>query len=138
MIYLSLFTVSFLAATILPASSELTLATLLSTKDYNSLALLSSASIGNILGAVVNWCLGFYLLRHIKKKCFPFNQSQIDKASSWFKKFGIWSLLFSWLPIVGGSLTFMTGIIKIRFLIFLILVSVGKLRKYIFLYYLLN
>ena len=75
MIYLSLFAVSFLAATILPASSELTLATLLSTKDYNSLALLSSASIGNILGAVFNWCLGFYLLRHINKKWFPFNQS---------------------------------------------------------------
>lgn len=131
MIYLSLFAVSFLAATILPASSELTLATLLSTKDYNSLALLSSASIGNILGAVFNWCLGFYLLRHIKKKWFPFNQRQIDKASSWFKKFGIWSLLFSWLPIVGDPLTFVAGILKIKFLIFFILVSVGKVLRYL-------
>ena len=118
MIYLSLFTVSFLAATILTVSSELTLAGLLSDNGYNGLALLITASIGNILGSAINWFLGFYLLKHINKKWFPFNQSQIDKASSWFQKFGIWSLLFAWLPIVGDPLTFVAGILRIRFSIF--------------------
>ena len=70
-------------------------------------------------------------MRHINKKWFPFNQSQIDKASSWFKKFGIWSLLFSWVPIVGDPLTFVAGILKIKFLIFFILVSVGKVLRYL-------
>jgi membrane protein YqaA with SNARE-associated domain len=118
MVYLSLFSVSFLAATILPVSSELTLIGLLSTTDYNSLALLSSASFGNILGSIFNWLLGFYLLKHVNKKWFPFNQSQIDKASHWFQKFGVWSLLFAWVPVMGDPLTLAAGILKIRFSIF--------------------
>ena len=138
MIYLSLFGVSFLAATILPASSELTLAGLLGTKDYNALALLISASLGNILGSVFNWFLGFYLLQSINKKWLPLNQTQINKASIQFQKFGLWSLLFAWLPIVGDPLTFVAGILKIRFYIFLALVSVGKIARYFFIFYLIN
>ena len=138
MIYLSLFLTSFLAATILPVASELTLVPLLSTKYYNGLGLLSSASFGNILGSIFNWILGFYLLNHVNKKWFPFNQIQIDKASIWFKKFGIWSLLFAWLPIIGDPLTFVAGILKLRFSVFLFLVSIGKVGRYIFLYYLVN
>jgi|TARA_B100001093_G_scaffold216504_1_gene207737 membrane protein YqaA with SNARE-associated domain len=137
-IYLSLFVVSFLAATILPASSELTLAGLLGTKDYNALALLISASLGNILGSVFNWFLGFYLLQSINKKWLPLNQTQINKASIQFQKFGLWSLLFAWLPIVGDPLTFVAGILKIRFYIFLALVSVGKIARYFFIFYLIN
>ena len=138
MIYLSLFVVSFLAATILPASSELTLAGLLTTKDYNASALLISASLGNILGSVFNWFLGFYLLQSINKKWLPLNQTQINKASIQFQKFGLWSLLFAWLPIVGDPLTFVAGILKIRFYIFLALVSVGKIARYFFIFYLIN
>jgi|TARA_B110000967_G_C18356091_1_gene303647 membrane protein YqaA with SNARE-associated domain len=135
MIYFSLFIVSFLAATILPASSELTLVGLLATRDYNALALLSSASFGNILGSAFNWCLGFYLLKKIKKKWLFFNQNQIDKASSQFQKYGVWSLLLAWVPIVGDPLTFVAGILKIRFSIFLILVSIGKIGRYFFIFY---
>ena len=68
MIYLSLFAFSFLAASILPISSELTLVSLLSSGNYNSLALLFSASLGNILGSVLNWFLGYYLIKHVNKK----------------------------------------------------------------------
>lgn len=138
MIYFSLFTVSFLAATILPVSSELTLAGLLSSPDYNGLTLLICASFGNITGSVFNWVLGIYLLKHINKKWVPFSQSQIDKASLWFKKFGVFSLLFAWVPIVGDPLTLVAGILKIRFFVFLILVSVGKIARYSFLYYLIS
>ena len=138
MVYFSLFTVSFFSATILPASSELTLVGLISTKDYNALTLLLSASFGNILGSTFNWFLGFNLLLFVKKKWFPFNQNQIDKASKWFKKFGLWSLLFSWAPIVGDPLTLVAGTLKVRFSIFLFLVSVGKIGRYSALYYLMN
>ena len=138
MIYFSLFTVSFLAATILPVSSELTFAGLLSSYDYNGLILLIFASFGNILGSVFNWVLGIYLLKHINKRWFPFSQRQVDKASLWFKKFGVFSLLFAWLPIVGDPLTLVAGILKIRFFIFLILVSAGKIARYSFLYYLIS
>ena len=138
MIYLSLFAVSFLAASILPISSELTLVSLLSSENYNSLALLFSASLGNILGSVLNWFLGYYLIKHINKKWFPFSQLQIDKTSYWFRKFGIWSLLFVWVPILGDPLTITAGILKIHFFLFLALVSLGKIARYFFLYYLIN
>jgi len=137
MVYFSLFTISFLAATILPASSEITLASLFLTNNFNALGLFLSASFGNILGSVFNWFLGFYLLFYTSKSWFPFNQIQIDKASKWFKKFGIWSLLFAWVPIVGDPITLVAGILKIRFSIFLFLVSLGKISRYFFLYYFL-
>ena len=134
--YLSLFFLSFLAATLVPTSSELTLAALLSTNNFNSLGLLATASFGNILGSVVNWLLGFYLFKYINKKWFPFNEKQVASASKWFNKFGVWSLLFAWLPIIGDPLTFIAGILRIRFLLFLVLVAVGKIARYYFIYYL--
>lgn len=136
--YFFLFLLSFLAATIFPFSSEITLVSLLSTGNYSSLLLISIASLGNIFGSVFNWFLGFYFLRHINKKWFPFKESQINRTSNWFKKFGIWSLLFAWVPIVGDPLTFVAGILKINFLLFLILVAAGKISRYLFIFYLAN
>ena len=130
MVYISLFAISFLAATILPVSSELTLAGLINTKDYNTIALLSSASLGNILGSVLNWTLGFYLLKYINKKWLPFKKNQVNVASERFNKFGVWSLLFVWVPIISDPLTFVVGILKVNF--FLDLVCVGKISRYFF------
>ena len=138
MIYLTIFTISFLAATILPISSELTLAGLIKTSNYNDLALVSFASLGNVLGSAFNWLLGFYLQNYTNEKWFPFKQSQINKASSWFQKIGIWSLLFAWVPVIGDPLTLVAGILRIRFSIFLFFVSLGKISRYFFLYYLIN
>ena len=138
LIYLSLFTISFLAATILPLSSELMLASLIVTSNYDSLLLLVVASFGNVLGSVFNWVLGYYLLKYLTKKWFPFKKNQIDLASRWFKKFGLWSLLFAWVPIIGDPLTVVAGILRVKFFIFLILVSIGKISRYFLFYYLLN
>ena len=134
--YLLLFFLSFLAATLIPTSSELTLAALLSTNNFNSLVLLATASFGNILGSVFNWLLGFYLFKHINKKWFPFNEKQVVSASKWFNKFGVWSLFFAWLPIIGDPLTFIAGILRVRFLLFLVVVAIGKIARYYFIYYL--
>ena len=81
MIYLSLFTISFLAATVLPFSSELTLAGLIATSNYDNSFLLIVASLGNVLGSVVNWALGFYSRNLTKKKWFPFKETQIERSS---------------------------------------------------------
>jgi len=137
-VYFFLFLTSFLAATIFPLSSELALISLLKSGSYNSFLLISSSSTGNILGSVFNWFLGFYLLKYINKKWFPFKTNQINVASKRFNKFGIWSLLFSWLPVVGDPLTLIAGILRINFLLFLILVSVGKIGRYLFVYYVVN
>jgi membrane protein YqaA with SNARE-associated domain len=137
-VYLSLFFISFLAATLVPTSSELILIGLITTNNYNPVLLLASASFGNILGSAVNWILGFYFYKLINNKWIPFNPKQVDAASQRFRKFGIWSLLFAWLPIVGDPLTFIAGILKINFILFLALVSTGKIIRYVFIYFFIN
>ena len=138
MIYLSLFFISFLAATILPFSSELTLAGLISTSNYDNLLLLVFASFGNVLGSVFNWGLGFYSRNLTTKKWFPFKETQIERSSKWFSKFGKWSLLFAWVPIVGDPLTFVAGLLRVRFLDFIILVAIGKVSRYLIIFYLMR
>jgi membrane protein YqaA with SNARE-associated domain len=137
-IYLSLFAISFLAATILPFSSELSLATLIATSDYDNLLLLTVASFGNILGSLVNWALGSYSRNLTTKKWFPFKETQIERSSKWFKKFGKWSLLFAWVPVIGDPLTLVAGILRVKFIDFIILVAIGKVSRYIFVFYLIG
>ena len=138
MIYISLFLISLLAATILPFSSEVTLATLIASSNYNNLSLLIFASLGNILGSVVNWVLGFYSRNLATKRWFPFKDKQIKKSSSWFNRFGKWSLLFAWVPIIGDPLTLVGGLLRVKFIEFLILVTIGKVSRYIVIFYLLS
>ena len=138
MIYLSLFAISFLAATILPFSSELTLAGLIATSNFDNLLLLIVASFGNILGSVVNWVLGFYSRNLTTKKWFPFKETQIERSSKWFRKFGKWSLLFAWVPVLGDPLTLVAGILRVKFIDFIILVAIGKVSRYLIVFYLIG
>ena len=138
MIYLSLFGISFLAATILPFSSELSLAGLISTSNFDNSLLLIAASLGNILGSILNWFLGLYSRNFTSKKWFLFNEIQITRSSKWFEKFGKWSLLFAWVPILGDPLTLVTGLLRVRFLDFIILVAIGKVSRYLVVLYLIG
>ena len=135
MIYLSLFTVSFLVATIIPFGSEMYFATLLATGNYISLLLLIAAATGNILGSVFNWIFGYYAAYFLKKKWFHINQNQVDKATNFFLKYGKWSLLFAWVPLVGDPLTFVAGTLRYSFYSFLLLVSIGKIGRYLVIYF---
>ena len=137
MIYLSLFSISFFAATILPFSSELTLAGLIATSNYDNLLLLIVASFGNVLGSVVNWVLGFYSRIFTTKKWFPFKDKQIENSSKWFNKLGKWSLLFAWVPVIGDPLTLAAGLFRVKFIEFAILVTIGKFSRYFLIYYLI-
>ena len=138
MIYLSLFAISFLAATILPFSSELTLAGLIATSNYDNLLLLVTASFGNVLGSILNWTLGFYSRNLTTKKWFPFKDKQLESSSKWFNKFGKLSLLFVWIPIVGDPLTLVACLWRVRFLDFIILVAIGKVSRYLVIFYLMS
>ena len=135
MIYLPLFVVSFMVATIIPFGSEMYFATLLALDNYNSLLLLIVASTGNILGSVFNWICGYYATYFIQKKWFPINQNQINKATNFFLKYGKWSLLLAWVPFIGDPLTFVAGTLRYSFLPFLLLVSIGKIARYLVIYF---
>jgi len=135
--YFQLFIISFLAATILPLSSELVLSTMLLTDSFDKYLLLVVASFGNILGSSVNWYLGKKILIFKNKKWFPANERQIAKGEIYFKKYGIWSLLLAWVPIIGDPLTVVAGILRVKFFTFLLLVSISKISRYIFLIFII-
>ncbi len=136
--YLTLFFISFFAATVLPVSSELTLFGMLMLGSYSTFFLLLFASFGNILGSCVNWYLGVHFIQFKYKRWFPFSKKKIEKTSFWFQKYGYWSLLFAWIPFVGDPLTFVAGTAKVNFVKFLFLVSIGKISRYFFIIYFLN
>ena len=127
--YLTLFSIAFLAATILPFSSEVVLVGLSATSG-EKIPLLVVASFGNVLGSSFNWELGKYTRNLETKKWFPFSTNQLQKASNWFTKYGKWSLLFAWLPVIGDPLTFIAGVVRMRFVPFLVLVTIGKVSRY--------
>tara|TARA_B110000116_G_scaffold176909_1_gene153114 strand:+ start:740 stop:1141 length:402 start_codon:yes stop_codon:yes gene_type:complete len=123
-----------MVATIVPFGSEAFLVSLILIDKYNIFILLFAASLGNILGSVFNWICGYYSIYFIRKKWFPISKKKMDKASFYFKKYGKWSLLFSWVPFIGDPITFVAGSFKYSFLPFLILVSIGKTGRYIVVY----
>ena len=127
--YLALFSSAFLAATILPFASEALLFALLR-EGGHALALLAVATAGNTLGSVVNWWLGRYLLRFRDRRWFYFKPAQIERAQRWFQRYGFWTLLMAWAPIVGDALTLIAGVMKVRLPLFLLLVGIGKGARY--------
>lgn len=129
MVYLSLFTAAFLAATIVPFYSEFALAGA-QLAGHNSALIWLVATAGNTLGSVVNWLLGLGIEKYKDRRWFPFKPEQIERAQRWFQRFGIWSLLLAWAPVGGDALTLVAGIMRVRFLPFLLLVAAGKGARY--------
>lgn len=130
MIYLSLFFVAFVSATLFPLGSEALLVYDI-TQGYNLYLLLLFATLGNVLGSLVNYILGLKGEQYLEKKGH-LKKEKIEKYSKYFKKYGAFSLLFSWLPIVGDPLTFVAGILKYNWKYFLILVTIAKFSRYLF------
>ncbi len=134
--YLSLFVSAFLAATLLPFSSEVLLATYVLSGEYNLMWLWIWATLGNVTGSVVNWVLGRYFIQLVARSRFLFSQSEIDKAQDLFLKYGVWTLLLAWLPVVGDPLTFIAGVFRVPILLFIVLVFLGKGSRYFVVIYL--
>lgn len=128
-VYFSLFISGFLAATLLPALSELALGALV-VAGHSPFGLWAAASIGNTLGACTNWLIGKYLRRFEDHQYFPISKKRLEQADILFNHYGKWSLLLSWLPVIGDPLTLIAGTTKLKFSIFLTLVAVGKGLRY--------
>jgi membrane protein YqaA with SNARE-associated domain len=129
--YSSLFAVAFLAATLLPAQSEAVLAGLLALGGEPWWALLAVATAGNTLGAVVNWMLGRGLERFQKQKWFPATAAQLASAQIYYRRWGRWCLLLSWVPLIGDVFTVVAGVLRERLWVFVPLVAAGKLGRYL-------
>ncbi|WP_012069180.1 YqaA family protein [Marinomonas sp.] len=128
--YLFIFLVSFLSATILPLGSEGLLLYYANDATLSVFHLWIWASLGNTLGGLTNWFLGLYLVRFEHKKWFPMKASTRQKAELFFNKYGIWSLLFTWLPVVGDGIALVSGVLRTPIWYFLPLVLIGKAARY--------
>lgn len=127
--YLSLFFTALVAATILPAYSEVVFGGLI-IEGYSPLWLWFWATLGNTLGAIINGILGRQIDRLRGRRWFPFSERQLEKARARFNRYGQWSLLFGWLPIVGDPLTLVGGVMRVPWLNFVVLVVLGKGMRY--------
>ncbi|TCB52051.1 DedA family protein [Acinetobacter sp. ANC 4779] len=134
MSYALLFISAFGAATLLPLQSEGVLLALLAGGSHSVIGLLFFASLGNILGSCVNWWLGFQIEHYKDKKWFPVSAQQMLKAQGIYQKYGYWSLLLSWVPIIGDPITLIAGLLRQNFWRFLGIVSIAKVGRYLFIY----
>ncbi len=130
-VYVGLFAAAFLAATIIPAQSESVLVALLAQRSHSAWALVAVASVGNVLGSVVNWWLGRGLERFKGRRWFPVSEVGLAKAQARYARYGRWSLLLSWVPIIGDPITVAAGVMRERFLIFVTLVGIAKTLRYV-------
>ena len=130
-VFTGLFVAAFLAATIVPFSSEVTLATALTTSGLSWPALIAVASAGNVLGSVVNWYLGRALSNERSTRFMRIERKSLARAEGWYHKYGRWSLLLSWAPIIGDPLTIVAGFMREPLRFFIPVVIVAKTGRYL-------
>lgn len=130
-VYAGLFLTAFVAATILPMQSEAALVGLLLLDAQPVWLLVTVASVGNVLGSVVNWLLGRFIEHYRDYRWFPVKPAALDRAGTWYRRYGKWSLLLSWMPIIGDPLTVAAGVLREPFPVFLLLVAIAKIGRYL-------
>ena len=128
--FFGLFVAAFLAATILPLSSEVVLSALL-LNGGSPIGFVTVATVGNVLGSLTNYGLGYWAGPKVAKKWLKISEEKFIRAERRFEKYGLVSLCFAWVPVVGDPITVVAGILRIRLAWFVLLVTAGKLLRYI-------
>ena len=98
--------------------------------DLPVLALVAVASLGNVLGSVINWFLGRSLERYGARRWFPVSPEKLERARRWYGRYGRWSLLASWVPVIGDPITLVAGVLREPLPTFVLLVSIAKIGRY--------
>jgi membrane protein YqaA with SNARE-associated domain len=129
--YLGLFVVAFGAATLLPLQSEAVLIGMLVSGSYSTAWLLVVATAGNVLGSVANWWVGRSIERFRNKHWFPISPRHLDKAQNTYRRFGHWSLVLCWVPIIGDPITIVAGVMRESLWRFLLIVTLVKTTRYL-------
>jgi membrane protein YqaA with SNARE-associated domain len=111
--------------------SETALAGLLLTESFPPATLIAVASVGNVLGSVANWLIGRGIERFRGRKWFPVGPTMLERAMKWYHRYGRWSLLLSWVPVVGDPLTVVAGVLREPFWSFIAIVAIAKISRYL-------
>ncbi len=132
--YLNLFILSFLASTVLPLGSEALVVALIY-QGFSPFTVIMVATIGNYLGSCTTYYLGLKGRPVLEKYLSP-SPEKLEKSEKLFKKYGIYTLLFTWVPGVGDAITMVAGLTQLPFRSFSILVFLGKFGRYFAIAYL--
>ena len=128
--YTTLFLLSFLASTLLPLGSEWLLILMLA-KGYPLVATVLTATAGNTLGAFTTYLVGVYGGRWLIERVIRVSAEQQEQAHEYYRRYGTFSLFFSWLPVIGDPLCLVGGMMRVNFWLFTLLVASGKLLRYV-------
>lgn len=128
--YPALFLSALAAATLLPLQSEAVLVVLLLGGAHTTWVLLAVATFGNVLGSWINWLLGRSLEHYRQRRWFPVSEARLQQAQAWYARYGRWSLLLSWMPVIGDPLTLVAGVMREPLWRFLLIVTMAKAARY--------
>lgn len=127
---LGLFATCLAAGSIVPIPSEAAFVALLLGSDFAPWTLLATSTTGNVTGSTINWLIGRGAARLAGRRWFPVSAKALDRGRSWYHRYGRWSLLMSWIPIIGDPLTITAGVMREPLWSFLLIVSVAKFARY--------
>ena len=127
---LGLFVAAFIAATLIPFQSEAIFVALQVTEVASVVTLIVVASIANTLGAFINYAIGAKIEQYHDHRWFPLNPDKLARAQGWYARWGKWSLLLSWMPVVELT-TVIAGTLRTPLWQFAVLVGVAKTARYI-------
>ena len=127
--YSGLFVLSFLASSLLPVGSEWLLVLML-IKGNDPFATVIVATIGNYLGSCTTWAIGIWGGPLLVRRILRIDPATEEAAVRFYRRYGVWSLLLSWMPIIGDPICLVGGILKVDFTRFSLLVFTGKLVRY--------
>ena len=123
---------AFLAATFLPGTTEVVLLGLIAAADIEPWLLVTVASFFNVLGSAVNFGIGHYLERFRSSRLMPVSPKRLAQGQAWFQRYGVWSLLLSWVPLVGDALPLVAGLMRANPWVAFPLIAIGKTARFVF------
>ncbi|MEI6614931.1 MAG: YqaA family protein [Chrysiogenales bacterium] len=124
-----MFGLSFLASTLIPLGSEWLLAVMLM-NHHDPVMTVAVATLGNTLGALSTWAIGMVGGPFLRRRILRIDAAAEESAKRFYRRYGVWSLFFSWLPFIGDPLCLAGGIFKVGFGRFSLFVFIGKLARY--------
>ncbi len=128
--YVALFVSAFTSATLLPGSSEAVLLGFMVAGVGDPFTLVIVAIVGNVLGSILTWAMGRYAAEFRDRRWFPVSAAQYDRAETWYARYGKWTLLMAWVPVIGDPLTVVAGAMRARLALVIVLVGLGKTARY--------
>jgi membrane protein YqaA with SNARE-associated domain len=126
-----LFLSALLSATILPGTSEAALALVLAKGSATTASAVAVATVGNTAGSVFNWIIGRFFASYRDHPRFPIGREKFERYSQVYRRWGIWTLIMSWVPLIGDPLTIIAGVMRAPLLLVILLVALAKLARYL-------